>query len=566
MKSRPRIGPLLKDDGSYTSSDSECAEVLGQYFASVYQVETFPVPVLQYRTHARLDSVDFSHQAIVAAIKRTKRWSSPGTDGIPTVLLQECCDTLAPYFEQLFQDLLSSRTVPPDWLEARVVPIHKQGSIHQSSNFRPISLTSSPGKTMESVVAKELLEYAKTNDLFYASQFGFLPGRSCMTQLLEFVTWITTVINDADCADVVYLDLKKAFDRVPKLRLLAKLQSYGISGDLLGWICSFLSDRTQFVVINDSKSAPYSVTSGVPQGSVLGPILFLYYINDVDDWVSSSIWKYADDTKLGRRLRMSDPRLYQIDIDDMQFDLDSIYEWSQVWLMDFNVQKCACLHFGNNNPTAIYHLNGCDIPNKTSEKDLGVTISSNLKFSDHCAKSVRSAEGVLWCIRRCIKYMSKDIFLRLYKALVRPRLEYASSVWCPHYVRDVDIIERVQHHATKLFLPVRDLPYEERLRRLGIQSLKTRRLRSDLILLYRMCHGKVDIPITNLFQWARDDRLRGHPFKLRAAFTPRLDCARYTFAYRVVDTWNRLPESVVTAPSIATFKNRLHRSVNLPDL
>jgi hypothetical protein len=383
---------------------------------------------------------------------------------------------------------------------------------------------------------------------------------------LDFVDWLVEVINASDSADVIYLDLKKAFDRVPRKRLLEKLRAHGVSGDLLLWLEAFLTGRTQAVVVNGALSSELPVLSGVPQGSVLGPVLFLFYINDIDEYCSSALRKYADDSKVMRRLRMGNELCMRFDIIDLQADLDSLISWCDDWQMDFNVSKCACLHFGHNNPRATYFLNGEQIPNRDCEKDLGVLISDDLKFSKHCAKIAKSAQRILWCINRAFSYISKDIFLRLYKSLVRPRLECATSVWCPHYERDIAIIEKVQRRATKLFRPVKDLPYDDRLRALGLQTLRTRRFRSDLILLYKLCHGTVDLPVERLFQWAPDQRLRGHSLKLRARFTPRVNSVRYSFAYRVVDAWNALPESVVQAPNLAKFKKGLHDSVILPEL
>jgi hypothetical protein len=277
-----------------------------------------------------------------------------------------------------------------------------------------------------------------------------------------------------------------------------------------------LKDRVQSVIINGCRSKQFAVCSGVPQGSVLGPILFLFYINDLDDYVSSFVRKFADDTKIARRIRMSHELLPCLDSDDMQRDLDSLSEWCDKWQMSFNVMKCACLHFGHSNPRTSYKLNGVEIPAKDTEKDLGVVVSADLKFSDHCSAAARKAEYVLWCIRRSIKNLNKTVFLHLYKSLVRPHLEYCSSVWCPHYVRDVDRIEKVQRHATKLCWSVSHLPYDDRLRALGLQTLRTRRIRSDLILLYKIVRGQVDLPLCNLFCFEGDTGTRGHNLRLRA--------------------------------------------------
>jgi hypothetical protein len=567
IKSRPRVGPFRRADGSYSVSDQENADILAEYFASVYTEEVLPIPCLAKRTQASLSSVDFTTDVVKKSILKLKRGSAPGPDCIHTDVLIESCDTIAPSLSNLFTELFRCGTTPSDWRVANVIPIHKKGSLHEAANFRPISLTCPICRVMESIVSSAILEFATRENLFCSSQFGFLPGKSCLTQLIDFVNWITVVINDGDCSDVVYLDLKKAFDRVPRRRLLVKLQAHGIAGELLAWIDSFLRDRIQRVVVNGFMSKDISVLSGVPQGSVLGPVLFLFYVNDLDDCVTGLVRKFADDTKLARRIRMSDPRLSALDCTDMQFDLNSLTAWCQTWQMEFNVEKCSCLHFGHSNPNFTYELNTTPIPSRSSEKDLGVIVSDNLKFSEHCSAAARKAQFVLWCLRRTIKNLSKPIFLQLYKTLVRPHLEYCSSVWCPHYVRDVRLIEKVQERATKMCSSVSHLSsYEDRLIALDLQTLATRRIRSDLILLYKIVHNLIDLPLANLFSYEQDVGTRGHSLKLRPNVRPRLDCARFSYAYRVVDFWNRLPAATVSAQSIATFKKYLHASGVLPRL
>jgi hypothetical protein len=566
LKSRPKIGPFRLPDGSFAQTDKLNADILAQFFASVYTIEATDPPNLVCISPNQLSTITFTEAKIALAIKHLKRFASPGHDGVSPIVIHECSDILAPYLSCLFQCLLDHMFVPESWKTCYVTPVHKKGSVNDTSNFRPICSPVAFSKLMESIIATEILEHLYDNRLLAKSQFGFLPRRSCLLQLLEFVHWIVSVINAKDCVDAIYLDLQKAFDRVPRKRLIAKLRAYGISGNLLCFIDNLLCNRRQIVTINGCHSEPYDVTSGVPQGSVIGPLLFLVYVDDLDLCISSVIRKFADDSKVFRRLHMSHPQLLELDCADLQLDLDALADWCRTWLMDFNVQKCACLHFGSNNPCTTYYLNGQAIPNKQSEKDLGVHISDSLKFSEHCADAVRRAEYALWCVKKSIKYMSKDIFLQLYKALIRPILEYASSVWCPHYRRDIDLIERVQRRATKLHGPARDLQYHERLRLLGIQTLQTRRYRNDLILLYKIMHGLVDLPESVLFNFAADTGIRGHNLKLRPHFKPQLDCARYSFGYRVVSAWNNLSSDVVNAPSVGIFKQRLHASGSIPEL
>ena len=568
---RPQVGPILAPDGSHVSDDPGMAGLLSDFFASVYTREDPVVPIFARRGRASIESVHFTEDSVKRQLLRVKRHAAAGPDEIPNELLFNCADPMSSILTSLFNLSMQRSEVPTDWLKANVTAIFKKGTRSSCENYRPISLSPSICKVMESIVAEALMTFAVTNKVLYPSQFGFVKGKSCELQLLDYLDWVTQVVNQGDSVDVVYLDLRKAFDRVPHRRLLCKLEGYGISGKLLQWIAAFLHNRSQRVVVNGTASPWKEVASGVPQGSVLGPLLFLFFINDIDECASSRVLKFADDTKVFRRLHTSNatnqPRLLvELDICDIQLDIDALAAWADVWQMEFNVAKCVCLHFGHRNPRHSYSLNGSEIPSAHSEKDLGVHISDDLKCSTHCAETVSMVEKVLWLIRRHFVYLNKSTFLPLYFALIRSRLEYASCAWCPHYKRDIKLIEDVQRRATKLVPDARNMPYEDRLRFLQIQTLETRRLRADMITMYRMAHGAVNVPLSRFFDLAPDTRLRGHPYKLRAKTSPKLNCARFAFAYRTVDSWNSLPLHVVTAPSVESFKRSLHVSGWLPEL
>jgi hypothetical protein len=372
-------------------------------------------------------------------------------------------------------------------------------------------------------------------------------------------------VNSGDAVDVIYADMSKAFDKVPHQRLLKKIEvSFGIRGELLLWLSSFLSDRMQVVNVSGTLSRSIAVTSGVPQGSVVGPLLFAMYVDDLDTLMSGYCLKWADDTKIAHRIHRSHPSLA---VEDLTLDLESLEEWATTWGMTFNGNKSACLHFGHWNPEHVYRLGGADVPNVQVQRDLGVLISSTLKQEDHCLSKVKKAEQLLGVIRRSFIELDKETFLPLYFALVRPCLEYAVCAWSPHYQRDVDLVERVQKRAVKMVKGMRRLnTYEDRLRALGLQTLATRRLRADMIFTYRLLHGHLQVPVETLFKYCASDSLRGHCLKIRPVVNPRLDVSKYAYAYRVVSFWNGLPEDCVTAPTVQVFKSRMHQSGLLPNL
>ena len=241
----------------------------------------------------------------------------------------------------LFQSIMACESVPDDWKVANVVPVYKGGSRSVATNYRPISLTSQLCKVFETIVRNQVIEFLESNVLIRNSQHGFRKGSSCLTNLLLFLDKVLHSIDDGFSVDVVFLDLAKAFDKVPHKRLLEKLRKHGIGGKLLNVIGNWLSNRKQRVCIKGRWSSWMSVWSGVPQGSVLGPLLFLIFINDLDEDINSNILKFADDTKIFKEIRSS------IDCNQLQADLDKLVLWTRKWQMEFNVDKCKVMHVGN---------------------------------------------------------------------------------------------------------------------------------------------------------------------------------------------------------------------------
>ena len=263
-----------------------------------------------------------------------------------------------------------------------VVPIFKKGSRSDCSNYRPVTLTCTLCKVFERLLKNTIQDYLLTSNKLRDSQHGFLPNRSCLKALLAFLEEATSHVVDGDAMDVIYLDLAKAFDSAPHRRLLFKLKSLGIDGNLLCVIDSFLSDRFQQVLIGDSSSSPLPVSSGVPQGSVLGPLLFLIYVNDIDDSLLHwKLFKFADDMKLSLHFPASDTNFSRRFL--LQQDLSSIQDWCSKWLLNINCSKCVCLHFGHNNPNGSNQICDAIIPN-SADVDLGILIHRNLKPSAQC--------------------------------------------------------------------------------------------------------------------------------------------------------------------------------------
>jgi len=406
------------------------------------------------------------------------------------------------------------------------------------------------GKILERFVRDKLMDFLEGNGLLNDSQHGFRRGRSCLTNLLAFFNTVTKGVDEGKGVDVVYLDLCKAFDMVPHGRLVAKMRGYGVGGSVLGWIAEWLRDRKQRVVLNGAKSKWSGVTSGVPQGSVLGPILFVIYVNDLDEKMGGNVFKYADDTKIVRVVAgWEDSR-------DMQRDLDIAEGWAHNWKMGFNKNKCGVLHVGYKNLDFNYQLGGTWLENIEAEKDLGVIVSRDLKGHKQCLDARNRANRMLGIIRRNVEYKNKRVIRQLYVAYVRPLLEYSVQAWAPHYSKDVRLLEGVQRRATRLVTGLGKLEYGERLREMNLFSLERRRLRGDLIEVFKLFEGKTGVDIGVFFELEGDGRLRGHDRKLKKLGC-KLDVRKYFFSNRIVDSWNKLPGEVVCSGSIGGFKRAL---------
>ena len=552
-KSKPTIGPLVKNTlGNLSNSDKECAQVLSDFFSSVFTDEnTTNIPFAVPQTTDELVSLTFSSDLIRECLAKTKNFSATGPDNIPYVALKAGGPVLHQQLCHLFQLCLVTATTPTQWKTAHVIPVFKKGNRRDVANYRPISLTSCVCKLMESCLKKAIWQFWEERDLIKPTQFGFVPQSSCVAQLLEFLESITCAVDENQLIDVVYLDFSKAFNSVPHERLLRKLSSLGIKGKLLNWIRSFLFERYEIVCVNESKSSPKPMTSGVPQGSCIGPLLFIAYVNDIDLQLKHcKMAKYADDIKIYKNFPKHN---FNSEVSKIQNDLNAIMEWAADWQLSFNINKCSVLHFGHHNSNHNYNLGRSDILAKNCEKDLGVLIRDDLKFSTHVTQAVNKAESALGVLRRFVISRDKKIFLNLYKSLVRPHLEYATTVWNPYLKRDIQLIERVQKRATKCIHGLHDLPYDQRLLSLNLDSLEKRRLIVDLTEIFKITHKMSILHSSTFFSFVSDSRTRGHNFKVFKKIA-RLNCRKYFFSQRCINVWNKLPWNVVNSVSVSQFK------------
>ena len=315
-------------------------------------------------------------------------------------------------------------------------------------------------RLLKNIIKDVIMDHCNDSHVFTDSQDGFRGKRGCILQLLTvFDTWSKYIDSDIP-VDTVFLDFRKAFDSVPHKRLLLKLEKLGVPGNVLKWISDFLSDILQCVVINGQSSEWSEVTSGVPQGSVLGPLLFILYVNDLPDQVNSYCKLFADDAKLYKELQNLD------DFETMQDDLNKLCQWTIKWLMLFNVDKCKVMHIGKGNPRFEYEMSDNNgnikvLKSVDCEKDLGVYLQDNLKFDKHISLTVNRANRLIGVIKRAFSYLEEETLLVLYKTLIRPILDYGNIIWFPTLKKDIRAVENVQRRLTRLLPELSDLSYEE---------------------------------------------------------------------------------------------------------
>ena len=550
-----KVGPLEDSAGNIISQGFLMAEDLNGYFSSVFtkeDISSLPVADAKFQGAKSdyLGPLVVTPELVAKKIKAMKDNKSPGVDGIPPKLLMETVEQISIPLARVFNLSLKEGVVPFEWKEANIIPLFKKGSRNKSENYRPVSLTSVICKLLERLIKDHMVEFLVKHKLLNSSQHGFLKARSCLTNMLCFLEEITKWIDVGSPVDIIYLDFQKAFDKVPHQRLLLKLKAHGIGDSITDWIEQWLTDRRQRVVVDGEVSNWKSVLSGVPQGSVLGPILFLIYINDLDDSITSNVLKFADDTKLFRKVNTDGDKQH------LQNDLDRLVKWSEKWQMLFNFGKCKCLHTGHRNLNVNYKMGDTVLGTTVKEKDLGVTISADMKVSEQCGIAASKGNQILGLIRRNITYKGKKLIIPLYKAIVRPHLEYCIQAWRPYRKKDIDTLERIQRRATKMIPELRDLSYEERLKECGLTTLETRRLRGDQIEVFKILNGYENIDRNMFFSLKKDSRTRGHEVKL-VKDQCRLDIRKHSFSQRTINEWNKLSTDCVTASSVNMFKNKV---------
>lgn len=551
--------PPLKVNGLLITNPKDKAQALNDQFNSAfsegkhYTDEEIATKCQLPETKAPpISDISVNTVGVEKLLRNLDPSKAPGPDGITPRILQLLSHEIAPPLTTIFNRSLETAEVPSAWKSANVSPIYKKGEHYKASNYRPISLTSIPCKILEHIIVSNIMDHWELHNVLVPNQHGFRSQRSCESQLLELMEEISKNIEAGIQTDVIVLDFAKAFDRVNHSLLTKKIESYGISGNLNSWIKNFLKDRQQRVVIDGEASDTIHVRSGVPQGSVLGPCLFLAYINDLPDKVNSNTRLFADDTAVDRKIKSSEDQA------KLQEDLDSLAAWETQWDMAFHPDKCQVLQVSTKAKIeSSYTLHGQRLDIVQSAKYLGVTIQDNGKFDMHINTAINDGNKMLAFTRRNLRVNSKTAKENAYKMLVRPKIEYAAAVWDPHNTDKITSLEKIQRRAARIVSNdhMRTSSVTEMIEKLKWPSLEQRRKAARLTTFYKITKGEVKVACKEL-KHAPSRSRRGHNQQYSREAN-RKDIRHHSFFPRTIRDWNNLPQHIVDAKTADAFRGHI---------
>jgi len=548
--------PGLVDEHGVMHDDAKAkAEILNRKFTSVFSPQTplTPGQSSQARSnHPEMPAIEFHTAGISKLLCELNPHKACGPDNIKPLVLKTLHMQIAPILQLIYQRSYETGAVPQEWKSAFITPIFKKGTRSNAGNYRPVSLTCVASKVMEHVIVSCLMKHFERHSTLHPRQHGFRTKRSCDSQLIEFTHDLFSGVHDGEQMDVIIMDFAKAFDKVPHNRLLLKLERYGVVGRTLSWIAAFLENRTQQVVVDGATSEQGSVSSGVPQGSVIAPALFLAFINDLPDSISSEVRLFADDTVVYRKVSSA------VDTAALQKDLDALAQWEEDWQMEFHASKCQVLRVrrARSGIETDYKLHGLSLPLADEVKYLGITISKDLKWNKHVSNIRNKASSKLSFLQRNIKISSVKLKEQLYKSIVRSNLEYASCVWDPHEAKLVKQIESVQRRAarwvTNRFHNTSSVT--DMLRDLNWQSLEQRRVHSRLCMFFKIHHDLVTVHPSYAFIMHTPRHTRTANTMQYTTYQPRTNYFKYSYFPLTVVQWNGLDVNIKSAASVNMFK------------
>ncbi|MEW8548105.1 MAG: reverse transcriptase family protein, partial [Candidatus Thiodiazotropha sp.] len=564
-KTSESIPPLTSTDVNNQTqmhfTDQEKVECLNTYFSSVSSITDEPplLPDLMPKTRSKLESIVVTEEEVIDILESLNTNKASGPDLISNKMLKSVARSIAKPLMELFNRLLKYHKFPDVWKFSHVTSLYKKGDKCLPSNYRPVALLSNVGKAMERIVFKRVYNFLNENDLLYKYQSGFIPGHSTTFQLIDIYHHICQTFDQNQLSCMVFFDISKAFDRVWHPGLLHKLQQNGVTGELLLWFSDYLSDRTQSVVLNSVTSSKKQITAGVPQGSVLGPLLFLVYVNDISENLLSLTRLFADDSSLF----VSASSLQDIE-GLLNHDLILVSTWARQWLVNFNPNKTEAMLFSfrqfEDFPTLLF--DGVDIKFVSNHKHLGLIFSDNMKWNVHIESILDRASRMIGVMRKLKYVFSRRSLNQTYISFIRPVLEYASIVWDGCTVAQRDSLEKLQNEIARIVTGLTKSVSLDRLyNECGWQPLYLRRKYQKLRFMYRTYYGMVPSYISDLMP---PSVANVSQYNLRnSANLSTIPARTATFSKSCIPSaifdWNNLPLAARESESYSIFCKELNR-------
>ena len=566
-KSNARMPPKLSDGISTATSPNARAAMLNDFFKSCFSAKSLSKPCPSSPTAtssppatpstATLDSLSCDGIEVLHVISKLRDGTSSGPDEISARMIKRCSTSICGRLACIFNSSFDSGIVPDDWKISRITPIHKKGDPGLVQNYRPISLLSLIAKLQERIVHNKLMDFLTGQDAISASQFGFRPKSSTQEALISMTQVWHQHLEEGGSTLCVFLDLAKAFDSVPHHRVISALSNAGVSGCMLSWFYNYLWNRKQYVALDGISSPLAAVTSGVPQGSILGPLLFIATFNGIFHLPTSStsdLTGYADDVTYSMKV------LSQSDMDIAAADLSIISDWIEEEGFKLNVEKVKAMMISRKKdpPQVSLRLLGQPIETVSSFRLLGITVTNNLLWNQHILEASKKAKKILGFVYRVFGSSGQHCLARLYKSIVLPHLDYCSSLWDPHYKVHVNRLESVQTFAARMATKCWSDDGKGLKARLGWPELAVRRLQQKVSLCRRIVAGNSIIPPSFFTPHPRPSLSHKNSAPLFRPFV-RTNQHKHSFKLSAVGAWNGIPEEIVSCTSDRGFKTRLRQ-------
>lgn len=555
----------LRSNGQLFSDPRSKAKILQEQFCSVFTQDKDSPDRNRKPNSPELPCIgplDIRLEGVRKLLMEINPSKAAGPDEVAGRVLKELAEELAPFVTCLFNKSITSSDIPSEWKSQWVSPVYKKGAKSEAANYRPVSLTCILSKLMEHVLCTHIRAHLDNHSVLSRFQHGFRSRHSCDTQLLLTTHDLQSLYDKNLQTDIAILDFSKAFDVVPHQRLLNKMENYGIKGPVRRWISNFLEGRQQRVLVDGSFSESATVDSGVPQGTVLGPLLFLIFINDLPENIihGTRVRLFADDCLVYRPIKSIHDQIL------LQQDIDRLIQWSKSWGMKFNASKCNIMSVKRGlGIQRFYHMDGHVLASTSTAKYLGVTFTSDLSWSTHIAEVAKRANQKLGFVKRNLRGCPAKCKILAYISLVRSGMEYAALIWDPYLKKDINILERVQNKSARWVKSDYDWTssVSSMTKKLGWAELETRRKAIRLSFIYKVLNNKVEITIQDLDSYIVDRTTRrGH--KLGTQFNQKLHLPsakstnfRKSFMCRSVPEWNNLPVDTLESSSLTAFKSKL---------